>query len=297
METSQDIGALCAALSKAQSEIKNPPLDSKNPHYGNRYASLAAHLEAARTPLAKQELTLTQHLGYTDGRVCVTSLLSHSSGQWMRSTVAMPLWEKAKAQDLGSIVTYLRRYAIASLLMLTGEEDEDAEHDRNTRSGGDKSAGQGPEATAGRSASTSSSVRVHEMCRKDLFTFTRSSSTFVGIWGLPSSASTGRGSEATARRSASLPSSVRMPEMCSKDLFTSTRSPSSFVTARNSPSSASTQHMRTSAPIKSPPVIVASAPWPTSMPKSRCTIPAPCGPRTRQPGPRAPSPAPGTGPR
>jgi hypothetical protein len=133
---SESIAALTAALAKAQEEIKNPALDSKNPHFGNRYASLGAHLESIRVPFARNGLALTQHLGMPEGvsGFGVTTVISHSSGEWISSTVSMPMPDRAKAQDLGSMTTYLRRYAIAAVAMLTGEEDDDAERDRNARS-------------------------------------------------------------------------------------------------------------------------------------------------------------------
>lgn len=134
MRHSDGIGALVAALAKAQQEIRNPALDSVNPHFKNRYASLGAHLEAVREPLAKQGLVLSQHVENTEDGVAVTTLLAHASGEWMSSSVAMPLPDRATAQNLGAIVSYLRRYAIGSVAFLTGEEDDDAERDRQARS-------------------------------------------------------------------------------------------------------------------------------------------------------------------
>lgn len=133
MQQSANIGSLVAAMAKAQAEIKNPPLDSVNPHFRNRYASLGAHLDAIRLPFAKHGLVLTQGVESEDGRVSVTTMVAHSSGEWMSSTVGMPLPERATAQNLGAVVTYLRRYAIGSVALLTGEEDTDAEQDRIAR--------------------------------------------------------------------------------------------------------------------------------------------------------------------
>jgi hypothetical protein len=133
MQQSQTIGSLVGSLAKAQEEIKNPPLDSVNPHFKNRYASLGAHLDAVRIPFAKQGLVLTQLVESEDNRVSVTTMIAHSSGEWISSMVSMPLPDRATAQNLGAIVTYLRRYAIGSIALLTGEEDTDAEQDRVAR--------------------------------------------------------------------------------------------------------------------------------------------------------------------
>jgi hypothetical protein len=133
MQTSETIGALVAAIAKSQAQIKNPPLDSVNPHFKNRYASLGAHLDAIRGPFAANGLILSQSVENTQNGVAVTTMIAHASGEWMRATVAMPLPERATAQNLGACVSYLRRYAIASIAMLTGEEDDDAEGDRKSR--------------------------------------------------------------------------------------------------------------------------------------------------------------------
>jgi hypothetical protein len=133
MNCSQSIGALAAALAKAQAEINNPPLDSVNPHFKNRYASLGAHLAAVRVPLAKQALSVVQTITTPPGEVAVTTTIMHASGEWIASTVGMSLPDRATAQQLGSVVSYLRRYSLASMTMIVGEECEDGEFDRVAR--------------------------------------------------------------------------------------------------------------------------------------------------------------------
>jgi len=134
MQTSDQIGTIVAAIAKAQLEVRNPTLDKAHPHFkGFRYASLGAHLDAIREPFARNGLIVTQGVTSSENQVGVTTMIAHSSGEWMRSTVAMSLPERATAQNLGAIVTYLRRYAIASIAMLTGDDDTDADEDREAR--------------------------------------------------------------------------------------------------------------------------------------------------------------------
>lgn len=138
-ETSPTIGALAAALAQAQSSIRNPAFDSANPHYGSRYASLAAHLDALRIPLAAQGLAIVQTLSAPSREqfgcyaVAVTTTLMHSSGEWARSTFAMPVGDKVTAQAAGSTLTYLRRYSLASLGLIAGEPDDDGNGDHRER--------------------------------------------------------------------------------------------------------------------------------------------------------------------
>jgi hypothetical protein len=134
MQTSEQIGKLVTALALAQSQTSNPALDRAHPHFkGFRYASLGAHLEAIRQPFAANGLIVAQGVTSEGNTVTVTTMIAHSSGEWMKSAVGMTLPEKATAQNLGAVVTYLRRYAIASMCLLTGDDDTDADEDREAR--------------------------------------------------------------------------------------------------------------------------------------------------------------------
>jgi len=134
MQQSETIGALVAALAKAQTAINNPPLDKVNPHFKNRYASLAAHLDAIRQPLAAQGLAVVQGITTTETHIGVATMIAHSSGEWVRSEVSMQLPDRPTAQQIGSCVTYLRRYALACATLIVGDEDDDAEADRTSPS-------------------------------------------------------------------------------------------------------------------------------------------------------------------
>jgi len=133
MHQSETIGSLAGALAKAQAQIRNPALDAVNPHFKNRYASLASHLDAIRAPLAAQGLAIVQSVETGDGQVAVVTTLIHASGEWMRSGVGMPLPERSTAQQLGSVVTYLRRYSLAAFCLIVGDTDDDADGDRRDR--------------------------------------------------------------------------------------------------------------------------------------------------------------------
>jgi hypothetical protein len=133
MRTSQTIGALASSLALANTQIKNPNLDSVNPHFKNRYASLGAILNAIRVPFAAQGLTLVQSINTDNGMVSVETTVMHTSGEFIAETVSMPFPERATVQTLGSICTYLRRYSAAAIAGIVGEEDEDGEQDRQDR--------------------------------------------------------------------------------------------------------------------------------------------------------------------
>lgn len=124
-EQSADITALASAMSAAQGEIENATKDSKNDHFRNRYASLAAVLDEIRPVFSKHGLVLTQDPVYEGELVGVATTVAHKSGQWKRSVL---LCKPAKSgpQEIGSVLTYFRRYGAAAVAGIS-QEDDDAE--------------------------------------------------------------------------------------------------------------------------------------------------------------------------
>ena len=124
MKTSESIAALAAALAKAQGEIDTAKKDANNPHFKTKYADLASVWDACRGALSKNSVAVVQAPGTDDsGAVTMTTTLAHSSGEWMSSTMACKP-AKQDAQAIGSVITYLRRYALASMVGVAPEEDD-----------------------------------------------------------------------------------------------------------------------------------------------------------------------------
>lgn len=123
LKFSEEIKDISTALSKAQGELENANKNATNPHFRNNYADLATILNVVRPVLAKHGLAITQHPSFGDGIVYVTSLLSHSSGQWMQSCISTPV-SKADAQGVGSAITYCRRYSLAAIAGISQEDDD-----------------------------------------------------------------------------------------------------------------------------------------------------------------------------
>lgn len=133
MLRTDNIGEIAAALSKANLEIRNAELDRVNPHFKNRYATLGSIINAIRVPLAKNGIAPVQTVSMENGMVTVTTALIHSSGQLVEDTAMFPLPDKATVQQMGSAITYLRRYALAAIVGIVGDEDDDGEGDRRER--------------------------------------------------------------------------------------------------------------------------------------------------------------------
>ena len=122
---SEQINELAAALAKAQGSMRVAVFDRVNPHFRNKYASLASTLDAIRKPLSDNGLSITQITTMRDGAFLLVTTLRHASGQWVVSEYPLPI--NAKPQELGSALTYARRYSVASLINIASDDDDDAE--------------------------------------------------------------------------------------------------------------------------------------------------------------------------
>ena len=124
MTRSESLDQLATALAKAQGQLEGAKKGSENPHFRSKYADLASVVDALRGPLSENGLAYLQLPYDCDGdRVGMTTLLLHTSGQWIASTFSLPV-PKADVQGYGSALTYLRRYGLQSLVGLEAEDDD-----------------------------------------------------------------------------------------------------------------------------------------------------------------------------
>ena len=123
MDKSESIKELAAALSKAQGAIEGAVKDTSNPFFKSKYADLASVWAAIRKPLAENGLSVTQFVEDTDHGIGVSTMLMHSSGEWVSSKFSMPV-SKVDAQGVGSAITYARRYALAAVCGVAPEDDD-----------------------------------------------------------------------------------------------------------------------------------------------------------------------------
>lgn len=129
IQTSEQIDAISAALVKAQAEIENVEATGKNPAFKrdgkeSRYATLGGVLDEVRLKLAKHGVCILQMPINGDGpNIGVSTRLLHSSGQWIESTLYVAP-TKFDAQGAGSVITYLRRYALMAMTGIAPEDDD-----------------------------------------------------------------------------------------------------------------------------------------------------------------------------
>src|SRR6266404_1410470 len=136
--SSESIGAIAAALAKAQGELTNPEksliatIRSPFPREGDRtfrYASLASGLDIVRKRLGQHEIATVQTtaIDQATGQIQLTTLLAHASGEWISSDWPVcPISETATPHRMGAALTYARRYALFALVGIAGEDDLDA---------------------------------------------------------------------------------------------------------------------------------------------------------------------------
>jgi hypothetical protein len=121
-ECSESVDKLVAALVSANANgLSNVGKDARNPHFGNKYATLAAIVEAVAPALHKAGLAVVQ-LVTGPGRV--KTVLCHTSGQYISAEVELPP-VKGDPQAAGSAITYARRYALPAILGIATDEDDD----------------------------------------------------------------------------------------------------------------------------------------------------------------------------
>lgn len=125
IETSEKITTLATALFKAQAQMHGAKRDAKNPHFRSTYATLETVIETAKPALQDVGVAFTQAPGrLIDGALEVTTMLIHAeSGEWMRSTLHVPL-QKKDPQGVGSAITYACRYSLMATLGLPPVDDD-----------------------------------------------------------------------------------------------------------------------------------------------------------------------------
>src|SRR5215467_5220385 len=136
--SSDTIATIAAALAKAQVELTNPEkslvatIRSPFPRESDRtfrYASLSSGLDIVRKVLGKHEIATVQttSIDKDAGLIRLTTVLAHSSGEWVSSDWPVcPVGETAAPHKMGAALTYARRYSLFTLVGIAGEDDLDA---------------------------------------------------------------------------------------------------------------------------------------------------------------------------
>jgi ERF superfamily protein len=163
MKTSESIVNLAKALLCFQTEVENIKKDASNPFHKSKYASLTNILDGINQHLIRFGIVIMQSPSFQDdprpyktldtdknGKPkedegffypikLITTVIHAESGEFMESEfIVNP--SKRDPQGIGSCITYMRRYALASILKLNVDDDDDGNNASNVNGGFKKKA-------------------------------------------------------------------------------------------------------------------------------------------------------------
>lgn len=114
-----------ARLASALAEMTSPTANKVNPAFKSRYATLDHILDHVRPILAKHGLALTQSVYSSEGRVGVRTAVVHPEGLIELGEITVAVKPETSAQQVGGILTYLRRQSIQAALGIATDLDDD----------------------------------------------------------------------------------------------------------------------------------------------------------------------------
>lgn len=123
---SKENAKLYKALAKAQGEIENAKFNKVNPHFKSKYTDLGGLRDAYQKCLSKNGLCLTQLFEDRQIGMLLVTRLAHESGEFIDSKFLIPVNANDTMQQIGSKITYARRFSIGSITGIGTEEDDDA---------------------------------------------------------------------------------------------------------------------------------------------------------------------------
>jgi len=123
----ENINELMAAVGRVQAKLPVMPMDGYNPYFDSRFTTLGKVLETLMPIVREEGLVIIQPTIGGDGNVGVETLIFHTkSEQHLSFKVVAPVQGNNLGQESGKLISYFRRYSIASFFMMYSDEDIDA---------------------------------------------------------------------------------------------------------------------------------------------------------------------------
>lgn len=124
---------IAKAMLAVQKAIKPALKGAENPFYHSKYATLESVWDACREALQDNGISVIQGGEVVDGKPCMKTILLHESGESIESVYLMAP-TKDDPQAMGSAITYMRRYSLASMVgVVTTDDDGEAAMSRDTK--------------------------------------------------------------------------------------------------------------------------------------------------------------------
>ena len=125
-KTKPTTSTLAEALVAAQAEMPAVEPDGVNPHFKSKFVTLGHLIAKVRPVLNKHGVAVAQFPSANPEGPTLVTILMHTSGEQIRFDAPL-LLPKNDPQGQGSAITYMRRYALASALGISDQEDDDGE--------------------------------------------------------------------------------------------------------------------------------------------------------------------------
>ncbi len=121
---------IAKAMLEVQKAIKPALKGAENPFFKSKYATLESVWDACRGALQANGISVIQGGAVVDGKPCMKTILLHESGESIESIYLMAP-AKDDPQAMGSAITYMRRYSLASMVgVVTTDDDGEAAMER-----------------------------------------------------------------------------------------------------------------------------------------------------------------------
>ena len=114
---------LLVKLHSIQKEIGAIKKDSKNPFFKSNYFDINTLIDSIKPLLEKYKIVILQPLTSLEGKPALkTTIVDIESGEMIEEVT--PITSSENPQQNGSAITYYRRYALQSFLLLEAEDDD-----------------------------------------------------------------------------------------------------------------------------------------------------------------------------
>ncbi len=124
MKHSESLDKIAPALCKAQESMAGAKLNANNPFFKSRYSDLTSVWLACKEALHSNGFSVIQSPVSSEGRIGVSTMLLHSSGQFVTDEFTLGVKKENDPQADGSSITYARRYALAAFVGVCPEDDD-----------------------------------------------------------------------------------------------------------------------------------------------------------------------------
>jgi hypothetical protein len=124
MITSPSISKIATALLSAQKEISGAKKGATNPFFKMKYSDLGAVMEACKDAFNNHGISVIQPIVMQDGVNVVKTILLHESGEFIESSMKVSCKNPDNPQEMGSAITYAKRYALQALAFIPSEDDD-----------------------------------------------------------------------------------------------------------------------------------------------------------------------------